>query len=43
MTANVWNIYFCYRRLADQKNLQIKITNNSGGDSDIEYGFMRLV
>ena len=43
MTANVWNIYFCYRRLADQKNLQIKITNNSGGESDIEYGFMRLV
>jgi hypothetical protein len=43
LTADVWNIFFVYRRLADQKNLQIKVTNNSGDVSTIEVGFMRLV
>jgi hypothetical protein len=43
LTADVWNIFYIGQRLQNQKNLQFKITNNSGGDSDIEYGFMRVV
>jgi hypothetical protein len=43
LTADVWNIFVITNNLANQKNMQFKITNNSGGDSDIEYGFMRLV
>ena len=42
-TADVWNIFTIQGRLAGQKNLQFKITNNSGGASNIEFGFMRLV
>ncbi len=43
LTADVWNIYMIMGRLANQRLMQFKITNNSGGSSDIEYGFMRLV
>jgi len=43
MTADVWNIYQVQGRLKDQKLLQFKITNNSGGSSDIETAFMRVV
>jgi len=44
LTADVWNIFYIqYGRLANQKLLQIKITNNSGGEADIETAFMRLV
>ena len=43
MTANVWNIFFILDKLADQKNMQFKIINDSGSASDIEFGFMRLV
>jgi len=43
MIADKWNIYFVQGRLSGQKNLQFKITNNSGGASDIEFAFMRLV
>jgi len=43
MTADVWNIYQIQGRLRNQKVLQFKITNNSGGSSDIETAFMRLV
>ena len=32
-----------YDVLSEQKVMQIKCTNNSGGNSDIEFGFMRLV
>ena len=42
-TADVWNILTIQQRLKDQKNLQIKITKNSGGSSDIEFAFMRLI
>ncbi len=42
-TTDVWDIITIQQRLKDQKNLQFKITNNSGGDSDIEVAFMRLV
>ena len=43
MTADVWNIFYIQGRLANQKNLQFKITNNSGGNSDIQFAHMRLV
>ena len=43
MTADVWNIFYIGDRLRNQKLLQFKITNNSGGESDIECAFMRMV
>jgi hypothetical protein len=43
LTADVWNIFFILDKLAGQKNMQFKIINNSGGASDIEFGFLRLV
>ena len=43
MTADVWNIYMIAGTFASQKLLQFKITNNSGGSSDIETAFMRIV
>ena len=42
-TADVWNIFPIQGRLSDQKNLQFKIFNNSGGSSDIEFAFLRTV
>ena len=42
-TVNVWNIFYIPMRARNQKLLQFKITNNSGGESDIETAFMRLV
>ena len=44
LTANVWNIFMVNAgKLANQKLLQFKITNNSGGDSDIEVMYLRIV
>jgi len=44
LTADVWNIFYIGAdTLAGQKNMQFKVTNNAGGNSDIEFGFMRLV
>jgi hypothetical protein len=43
LTANVWNIFLIQGRLGNQKLLQFKIVNNSGGESIIETAFMRLV
>ena len=43
MTADVWNIFTIQGRAKDQNLLQFKITNNSGGSSDIETAFMRLI
>ena len=43
LTADVWNIYTVLDRTRGQKNMQIKITNDTGGASDYEFGFMRLV
>jgi len=43
MTADVWNIFTIQGRAKDQNLLQLKITNNSGGSSDIQTAFMRLV
>jgi len=43
LVANVWNIFQIQGRTAGQKNLQFKITNNSGGNSDITFAYMRMV
>jgi hypothetical protein len=43
LTADVWNIFMVKDTLRNQKLLQFKITNNAGGDSNIETNFMRLV
>jgi len=44
LVADVWNIFpIGLQRLKGQKLLQFKITNNSGGASDIETAFMRIV
>jgi hypothetical protein len=43
LTANVWNIFIVGNVLRSQKLLQFSITNNSGGESDIETAFMRMV
>ena len=42
-TQDVWNIYPIYDVLVDQENMQFKMTNNSGGTSDMEFAFMRLL
>jgi len=43
MTADVWNIFMIKDILSDQKLLQFKVVNNSGGISTMEFAFMRLV
>jgi len=43
LVANKWNIFYIGGRVKNQKLLQFKITNNSGGDSTIETAFMRIV
>jgi len=43
LTADVWNIYSLQSRAKGQKLLQFKIVNNSGGESDIEFAYMRVV
>ena len=43
LTADVWNIFYIFNRLKNQARLGFKITNNSGGESDIETAFLRLV
>ena len=48
LSANVWNIFIIggnksTGELANQKLLQFKITNNSGGESTIDTAFLRLV
>lgn len=43
LTNDIWNIFMIQGRLANQKLLQFKITNNSGDVSDIETAFFRIV
>jgi len=43
LTADVWNIFYIGDKFRNQKNMQFKITNNSGGSSNIEFAFMRVV
>ena len=42
MTADVWNI-FLLERVANQKLLQLEVTNNTGGNSDIDFAYLRIV
>ena len=43
LTADVWNIFSIRGNCSNQKNMQFKITNTSGGNSDITFAYMRLV
>jgi hypothetical protein len=43
LAADVWNIFKIEGRLAEWKLLQFIITNGSGGASDIEIMYMRLL
>ena len=43
LAADVWNIYNIQNVVSNQKVLQFKITNNSGGSSDIDFAYMRIV
>jgi len=43
LTGDVWNIFPIYASLAGQKNLQFKITNNSGSTADITFAYLRVV
>jgi len=46
LTADVWNIFIIgatNNELIDQKLLQFKITNNSGGPSNIQFASLRVV
>ena len=43
LTANVWNIFIITEVLKSQKLLQFKITNNTGGPSNIQFAALRLV
>jgi hypothetical protein len=43
LTADVWNIFMLQQVLANQKNMQLKIVNNSGGVSTIDFGYLRIV
>ena len=43
LTADVWNIFILAYRLKNQKLLQFKITNNSGGESNIDFAYLRVV
>jgi len=43
LTADVWNIFIIQDILKNQKLLQFKITNNSGGISTVETQFLRSV
>jgi hypothetical protein len=43
LTADVWNIFTIPKTLANQKLLQFKFVNNSGGESTVETTFLRIV
>tara|TARA_Y100000401_G_scaffold40119_1_gene30478 strand:- start:168 stop:758 length:591 start_codon:yes stop_codon:yes gene_type:complete len=43
MTQDVWNIFSINDVLRNQKNMQFKITNNTGAQTDAEVAFMRLI
>jgi len=43
LTADVWNIFYVGNVLRNQKLLQFKLVNNSGGESTVETTFLRIV
>ena len=40
--ANVWNVFSVTERLAGHKLFQIKVINNSGSTSNIDFAYMRI-
>jgi hypothetical protein len=42
-TADVWNIFSIQQRLQNQKNMQFKLVNNTGGSSDVDFAYIRMV
>ena len=38
-----WNIFYIGGNLRNQKRLQFKVVNNSGGESNINFAFLRVV
>tara|TARA_Y100001951_G_scaffold97686_1_gene97621 strand:- start:84 stop:680 length:597 start_codon:yes stop_codon:yes gene_type:complete len=43
LTADKWNIFTIQNSFVGQKNMQIRIQNNTGSINTIEFAFMRLV
>ena len=43
LTADQWHVFTILYRAKGQVNMQIKVTNSSGGSSDIEFAYRRLV
>jgi hypothetical protein len=43
LVLNVWNIRSIKSLMSNQKLLQFKITNNSGGPSNIQFAYLRVV
>ena len=41
--ADAWQVFTILGRAKGQKNMQLLVTNNSGGNADIEFAFRRLV
>ena len=42
LTANVWSIFYLAANLQNQKLLQFKLVNNSGGSSNIDFAYLRV-
>jgi hypothetical protein len=43
LTADVWNIFAIYESLANVENVQFKWDNLSGGNSNMEFAFRRIL
>jgi len=43
LTADVWNIFTIHNRARGQKLMQLKITNNTGSEADIQFAYLRVV
>ena len=43
LAADVWNIFSLMQALKEQRNMQFKVVNNTGGTSTIEFAFLRVV
>ena len=43
LAQNVWNIFAIQHNLKNQRHMGFKITNNTGGVSDIEFAYMRTI
>jgi|TARA_E500000331_G_C17143390_1_gene663794 hypothetical protein len=43
LQEDLWYIFPIQGRLEGQKNLQFKVTNDTGADSDIEFAYLRTV